>query len=227
MAGKFGGATVKRISKRAEQFDAKEPENDPIPRVKLQNDGELENLLDFSVESLNGKKISLSLSSGNKIIISGKNGVGKTTLIEKIVGYINGKDINSGEDFRKTGRMKYLYLSQNWYEKNEEEAVMDYLLKFSSKKEDAYRVLSFNNLKLDILDKKFKSLSPGIRIKILLGVLSLNHYDLIIWDEPTNHLDVMTQYILQQAFIDYGGALVLVTHDIKLLNDNHFSKIEM
>jgi len=227
MAGKFGGATVKRLSKRAEQFNVKEPENDPIPRVRLQSKGELKDLLDFSGETLNGRKISLSLLSDDKIIISGKNGAGKTTLIEKIVGYLNGKSINTGEFFRKTGRMKYLYLSQNWYEKNEEDVVMDYLLKFSSKKEDAYRVLSYNHLKPEILDKKFKDMSPGIRIKILLGVLSLSHHDLIIWDEPTNHLDVMTQYILHQAFVDYNGALVLVTHDVKLLNDEHFLKIEI
>jgi ATP-binding cassette subfamily F protein 3 len=77
------------------------------------------------------------------------------------------------------------------------------------------------------LDKKFKRLSPGIRIKILLGVLSLTQYDLIIWDEPTNHLDVMTQYILKQALLDYKGALILVTHDVGFLKDKKFLIIKM
>ena len=227
MAGKFGGATVKRLSKRAEQFDVKEPENDPIPRVRLQNRGNLSDMLDFGGETLNNKKIFFKLSSGDKIIISGKNGVGKTNLIEKIVGYIDGKTVSHGESFRKTGRMKYLYLSQNWYEKNEEEVVTDYLMKFFVEKEDAYRALSYNHLKSEILNKKFKNLSPGVRIKILLGALSHSHYDLIIWDEPTNHLDVMTQYILHEAFINYQGALIIITHDSKLLDDEHFLRIEI
>lgn len=227
MAGKFGGATVKRLSKRAEQFDVKEPENDPIPQVSLKNKGKLKNMLDFSIQALTGRKISLSLSSGDKIIISGKNGVGKTTLIKKVVDYLNGKMISPGDSFQKTGRMSYFYLSQIWYEEIGDEAVTDYLIKIFSKKEDIYRVLAYNHLKGEILNKKFKDLSPGVRIKILLGVLSLSHYNLIIWDEPTNHLDVMTQYILHQAFIDYDGALILVTHDAQILNDERFIKINI
>ena len=227
MAGKFGGATVKRLSKRAEKFEVKEPENDPIPRISLQNNRKIEDMLDFSGEVLSGKKISLRLSSGDKIIISGKNGAGKTSLIEKIVGYINGEAVDKEESFRRTGRMQYLYLSQNWYEKNEDEKVADFLLKFFSKTEDTYRALAYNHLKSEILNKKFKDLSPGVRIKILLGALSHTQYDLLIWDEPTNHLDVMTQYILHQAFLDYTGAFILVTHDLSLLNDKHFQTVSI
>jgi ATPase subunit of ABC transporter with duplicated ATPase domains len=227
MAGKFGGATVKRLAKRAEQFNIDEPENDPIPRVKLHFIKKMANLLDFSGDTLANKKISFRLSSGDKLIIMGKNGVGKTTLIEKIIGYFNGSQIKAGDNFTKIGRIKNFYLSQNWYEKIDDEIVIDYLMKIFSEKEDAYRALAYNHLEPEILIKKFKDLSPGVRIKILLGVLSHSKYDLIIWDEPTNHLDVMTQYILHQAFVDYEGALIIITHDAKLINDEHFQKIEI
>lgn len=226
MAGKFGGATVKRLSKRAEQFEVKEPDSDPIPNVRLHSGNKLSHLIDFNGAMISGKRISFSLSSGDKLIICGKNGIGKTMLIEKIVGYLNGAPISRGDDFQKIGRIKYFYLSQNWYEKIEKEKVDDYLMKVFSNRQDIYRALSYNYLAPEILDKNFADLSPGIRIKVMLGVLSLNHFDLIIWDEPTNHLDVMTQYVLQQALTSYDGALIIVTHDVKILNDGNFLKIE-
>lgn len=206
MAGKFGGATVKRLSKRAEQYDIKEPENDPIPRVKLQSGDKLSRMFDFQT---------LSISSGDKIAICGKNGVGKTTLVEKLINDIKDKSI------------KYFYLSQNWYEKIEDKNVLEYLATIFSEKEEAYKALAYNHLDVGILNKKFKDLSPGVRIKVLLGVLSRHKYDLIVWDEPTNHLDVMTQYILHQALLDYTGALIIVTHDSNLLRDESFTKIKL
>lgn len=86
---------------------------------------------------------------------------------------------------------------------------------------------SLNRLDERTYERKFKDLSPGVRIKILLGVLSSKKFDLIIWDEPTNHLDVMTQVILREAFEKYSGALVIVSHDKILMTSKIFRRIEI
>lgn len=212
MAGKFGGATIKRLTKRADAVDIKEPENDPIPRVHLQNIKNIKNILEYSGKTIKDKNVYFNLSSGDKIIFCGENGSGKTTLVKKMVSNLK--------------NIKYIYLSQNWYEEIDNEVVIEHIAKYFPNKEDAYKIISFNNLKENILTKKFKDLSPGVRIKIMLGILSRSKFDLIIWDEPTNHLDVMSQIVLQEAFLTYPGALLLVTHDKKLINNEIFTKIE-
>ena len=227
MAGKCGSFRAKKIKERAEEIDIKEPEFDPIPKVTLGSDEKVKDIL-FSVSSktIRDKKINFSVSAKNKVIITGENGSGKTTFIKKLLSYLNkSKKSEADESFSTNCQFSYLYISQKWYEEVDEKIVKEYLAEFGLSEQNMYRSISYNHLDQKVINRKFKELSLGIRIKILLGVLSLNKYDLIIWDEPTNHLDVMTQYILHQAFIDYNGALLIITHDTKLLKDETFIKI--
>ena len=229
LAGKFGSAAAKRIKERAERIDITEPEYDPIPRVVLKSEGKLKDILfSISSKSVHNKKINFSVNANSKLILTGENGSGKTTFIKKLVSYLDKTKKPEGNDtFNTNCQFSYFYISQKWYEEIDEITVRKYLEDFGLSERDMYRSISYNNLDEKVIDRKFKDLSLGIRIKVLLGALSLKRYDLIIWDEPTNHLDVMTQYILHQAFVDYNGSLVVITHDSKLLGDSDFSKIEV
>ena len=215
MAGKFGGATVKRLTKRTDSVDVTEPDNDPIPKVKLINQKKLFNVVDIKDLTIRGIKIDFRLSSGEKVIFSGPNGSGKTSLIKKIIEKYLSKKIN------------FIYLAQNWYETLDNKTIKDYLAENDFSLEESYNVLAYNHLEPKILLKKFGELSPGVRIKIVLGRLSLKSYDFIIWDEPTNHLDVMTQLVLFEALVKYPGALLIVTHDVKFISDLHFKTINI
>jgi ATPase subunit of ABC transporter with duplicated ATPase domains len=225
-AAKFGGKTIKRLTKRTESVDIEKPKNDPVPKIILHSGKAVKTILEYASTSLSGKKIDFKIASGDKVILSGDNGSGKTTLIKKIVSYLDSGQASASEFFYRQSGLKNLYLSQNWYEELDEEVVMDYLQKIFTEKEEAYKAIAYNNLKTNILERKFKDISPGIRIKIMLGVLSRQQYDLIIWDEPTNHLDVMTQIVLNEAFIKYEGGLLIVTHDKKLVGNEKFIKIQ-
>jgi macrolide transport system ATP-binding/permease protein len=225
-AAKFGGKTIKRLTKRTESVDIEKPKNDPVPKIILHSGKAVKTILEYASTSLSGKKIDFKIASGDKVILSGDNGSGKTTLIKKIVSYLDSGQASASEFFYRQSGLKNLYLSQNWYEELDEEVVMDYLQKIFTEKEEAYKAIAYNNHKTNILERKFKDISPGIRIKIMLGVLSRQQYDLIIWDEPTNHLDVMTQIVLNEAFIKYEGGLLIVTHDKKLVGNEKFIKIQ-
>lgn len=56
-------------------------------------------------------------------------------------------------------------------------------------------------------------LSYGQRVRLRFAQISTHAYDLLILDEPTNHLDIPTREAIEQALIDYEGALLIVSHD--------------
>lgn len=69
------------------------------------------------------------------------------------------------------------------------------------------------------------ALSGGEHTKERLKTLFSEKADLYVLDEPTNHLDVMTQLVLRDAFLKYSGALILVSHDKKFLEEQAFIHI--
>ena len=70
----------------------------------------------------------------------------------------------------------------------------------------------------EMLDQKVGSLSGGERARILLAKLILEGANLILLDEPTNDLDLLTLRALEEALIDFSGAVVVVTHDRAFLD---------
>ena len=75
--------------------------------------------------------------------------------------------------------------------------------------------LGFPNVKADT---KAAQLSGGEKARLLLGLASFNGPHLLILDEPTNHLDIDSRAALIEAINDYGGAVILVSHDKYLLD---------
>jgi ATPase subunit of ABC transporter with duplicated ATPase domains len=68
------------------------------------------------------------------------------------------------------------------------------------------------------VDRPPESLSPGERTRATLAVLQVRGVNVLVLDEPTNHLDLEAVEQLEQAIEGFGGTLVLVTHDRRLLD---------
>ena len=66
--------------------------------------------------------------------------------------------------------------------------------------------------------KKVGSLSGGEKARLKFAKLMLEHGNVIIMDEPTNHLDLPTKEVLDKSLENYGGTLIVVSHDRYLLN---------
>ncbi|MFA5934260.1 MAG: ATP-binding cassette domain-containing protein [Candidatus Paceibacterota bacterium] len=224
-AGK-GSSAAKNIKERAEEMKPEEPKYDQIPRVKLEAETSKKHYLEIGLNSINGKRVSFSMKNGDKIVFVGPNGSGKTTLINKIIQYIKGEKLDGEDYLKKSENFNYVYISQNWYENINETTASEYMNNFGLSEQDKYIAFSYNNIDIKNLSRKITDISPGTRIKILLGILSVKKYDLIIWDEPTNHLDVMTQIVLKEAFIKYDGMLLFVTHDKNLIKEDSFVKVD-
>ena len=63
------------------------------------------------------------------------------------------------------------------------------------------------------INKKASLLSGGELARLAIAMLTLSHFDCIILDEPTNNLDISTIKVFTEALADFGGAIVVVSHN--------------
>ncbi len=176
------------------------------------------NLLSVSnleIDYGSGRKIgpvSLSIRTGDKILLNGENGSGKTSVIRGIMGDI---PVSSG-NVRTSQQADVIYVDQNQTLPLSDGSALNNLrhLAPSLKLHDAINLLIRFNLKKDIIQiTPGSELSGGERAKVLLAGMSANNAGLLILDEPTNNLDIPTVEALEQALRNYNGGILLVSHD--------------
>lgn len=155
--------------------------------------------------------VTFSLSHGEKIILKGFNGVGKSTLIKSILGEIPTFDGNAQfADAVKVGyfnqdliwedsHLTPLQVIQNQYPKLEPKTIRRKLAQAGISAANAMKSLNL--------------LSGGEQTKIKLCILELSSSNFLILDEPTNHLDDETKVALKGALINFPGNVLLVTHE--------------
>lgn len=182
-----------------------------------------EDIIPIGVEDLNFayvydkpviKKLSFSLNRGEKFIIVGENGAGKSTLLKLIYGILTP---NSGKVY--IGKKTDLgYYAQEHETLNFNVSIFDNvsnMLNLSTAK--LRSVLNHFNFSGDKLRQKVQTLSPGERSRLELCKLCLTGANTLLLDEPTNHLDVATKKVMAKSLNDYGGTLLIVSHDLEFL----------
>jgi len=161
--------------------------------------------------------VSLQLDAGERIGITGPNGSGKTTLLDLVLGRVRpdvgtaslGASVAVGEvDQARTGFEEHLPLGDAF-----SLAVPDL------SPAEARTLLAKFGLKADQVASRVGRLSPGERTRAALAVLQARGVNLLVLDEPTNHLDLPAIEQLEQALHSYDGALLLVSHDRRLLDN--------
>lgn len=156
--------------------------------------------------------LSMHMRSGEKILLSGDNGVGKTTLLKGLAGEL---PFHTGE--RHFGRdTTMLYIDQQQSLPEPSKNAIDNLRQLAPHLEvhDALQLLlRFNVNKSALQTTPGVDLSGGERAKILLAAAAANHVNLLLLDEPTNNLDIPTIEGLERALAKYKGGVILVSHD--------------
>lgn len=162
-------------------------------------------------------KISFEMKSCDKIVITGFNGIGKSTLLKTLVGEI--KPISGWFHFSQDTKISYFEQEFNW--EDDSKSPLEELGErfFKLPQSEIRKNLSLCGLKSDHVFQPLKSLSGGEQAKVKICDLMLKKSNFLILDEPTNHLDEDAKECLKKQLENWQGAIILVSHDTKFYKD--------
>lgn len=156
------------------------------------------------------KPMNLLLERGQKVAITGANGIGKTTLLKSLLGEIPAVSgaVELG-DLLEIG-----YFEQEVKEANYNTAIEDYWKDFPSLNQAEVRAaLAKAGLTTQHIESKVVVLSGGEQAKIRLAKLMGKETNFLVLDEPTNHLDVDAKAELNKALKEFKGTVLLISHE--------------
>ena len=166
------------------------------------------------------RSLYFSLEEGQRIAIAGNNGSGKSTLIALISGAAEprqGSIVNRSRQLVHLGQMLECLPAGQTLAKVWEDGSAVYLGDESRRRTLAARF----GLNAECIIQTFENLSGGQRMKAALVLLAtrIEMPDLVILDEPSNHLDLDTLVSLTMTLRELRCALVVVSHDVRFLQD--------
>jgi ATPase subunit of ABC transporter with duplicated ATPase domains len=173
------------------------------------------------------KGFSGAVLRGEKIVLVGRNGQGKTTLVKALLA--NAPDLPEANPADiDAGTVKWGHEAQIGYFAQDHTASIpkgttaaEWLHTFDAKatKEDIRGILGQMLFRGEEGMKKTEALSGGEAARLLFCKLMLQKPNILVFDEPTNHLDLESINALNQAIQKYEGTVFLVTHDQDLIEE--------
>ena len=160
--------------------------------------------------------LSLRFDSDDRIALLGKNGNGKSTLAKLLVGKL---ETMSGELVRAK-KLVPGYFAQHQLEELDGRLTPIETLSHLRPKltmQELRNQLGGFGFSADKAMTRVANLSGGERARLMLALATLDRPNLLILDEPTNHLDIDARSELLNALNDFDGAVVLVSHDRRLI----------
>src|ERR1700710_1125170 len=188
-----------------------------VNKSYTQKDGKVEHVInDFSA----------SISRGDKVILMGRHGQGKTTLLKALLA--NGPGIDEKDVSIDSGSVKWGHEAQIGYFAQDHKGSIqlgmtasDWLHQYdpAATKEEIRGILGQMLFKGEEGLKKTDALSGGEAARLLFCKIMLQKPNVLVLDEPTNHLDLESINALNQAIQKYEGTVFLVTHDQDLIEE--------
>ena len=167
-------------------------------------------------------KASFTIERGDRVGLLGKNGSGKTTILELLQGNLmpDAGEITIGQ------KAEIGYFRQTRTDFNPDDKVIDVIWRFMPELTEG-RIRNYLGSFLfsgDDVFRPVKTFSGGQKSRLALAALIAARPNFLILDEPTNHLDIPSCEALENALINYSGTMLVVSHD-RFFLDNVTDKI--
>lgn len=158
------------------------------------------------------QKLDLIVNRGDKVVIRGENGIGKSTLLKTILG-VHEPD----EGKIEWGHEAYpCYFAQDHHEMIQGKmTTYEWLQRLLNEKThtEVRALLGQMLFPKEGGEKMIETLSGGECARLLFANIMGQKHNILVLDEPTNHLDLEAIQALKKALKEYPGSLLLVTHD--------------
>ncbi len=187
--------------------------------------GEILSITSFSVVKNNKsvrREANISLRKGERLLLAGPNGIGKTTLLESLVSGRSDSDESSASMSSKSKAkgakiapdVKVGYYRQDFSTLNFDDTVYQSLNSVAEdfSEEDIRSLAAGFLITGDLIYAKIGSLSEGQKGLVSFARLVMQKPGLLILDEPTNHINFRHLPVIASALNKYDGAMVLVSH---------------
>ena len=152
-------------------------------------------------------KISFEVKNGDRIAITGQNGVGKSSILKLIIG----EEIQYNGTFKIANELKISYVSQstenlcgNLKDFARESKIDESIFKAMLAK------MGFSNTEFN---KKIEDMSEGQKKKVLIAKSISEQAHIYIWDEPLNYIDILTRIQIEETILKYKPTIIFVEHD--------------
>jgi len=169
------------------------------------------------------RDINLDFYGQDRIGIIGKNGCGKTTLLNIFLGRLKSYEgkltVNKSIDIGYLPQVLPLDIDLNM------KAADWFMTGTGNDPSHLRKILGVFNIRGESQSKKLCELSNGMLRKIFLAKIVANNPNVIILDEPTNHMDVATIEEMERALLAFPGAILVVSHDRRFLRNIGINRI--
>ncbi len=218
---------TKQLSERAEKIEAAARpahQERPAGDIKLVNSGThakaLITLEDVQVETPDGKPLYTTgqkwILPGDRIVLLGSNGTGKTQLVQAIQRALIGE--NSA--IKCAPSVVSAFSDQHLGQLDDADTPMTAVAgQFDVGDQRARGLLAGAGVEIRMQDTRIGALSGGQKARLAMLVLRLKNPNFYLLDEPTNHLDIEGQEALERELVAHGAACLLVSHDRSFLRN--------
>lgn len=169
----------------------------------------------YTDDELLYENLSFELNKGEKFLIVGENGIGKTTLLKLIMNILKPQSGN----IIISDKTNIGYYAQEHEILDNDKTIIE---NFTDNGLADYEIRKYMGNFLfsgDDVYKKINVLSPGERSRVALAKISLSGANTLLLDEPTNHLDPMTQLLISDTFKNYEGTMLVVSHNLEFVDN--------